>query len=147
MSIGRNTGAPGVLESAFGSLSHRDVWRERPWLPNTQAALLELFVHHCPKNMETERHIAWLGISPVPRWRQKLQEVWREFFEKRKQCVSNETPSSLGWCTGKARVQWAALLIPWRQESLSVNDRCSVSSLLHPSKQSRAHSAEGGCCL
>lgn len=59
------------------------------------AASLELFVHHSPKTMNREREIAWLGISAVPRWGQKhmVQEAWRQFFEKRKWCISNETPT------------------------------------------------------
>lgn len=62
---------------------------------STWAALLELFVHHSPKNMEREKEIAWLGIPAVPWGGQKhmVWEAWREFFEKGKQCVSNETPT------------------------------------------------------
>lgn len=61
---------------------------------STWASLLELFVHHSPKNMESERETARLGVSAVPWWGQKhmIQEA-REGFEKRKQCVSNETPT------------------------------------------------------
>lgn len=54
-------------------------------------------------------------------------------------------PPSLGWYTGNARVQWAALLVPWRQESLGVNGRCSISSLLPPSKQTTALKGTAAC--
>lgn len=72
---------------------HRYTWTDRAWLTKHKSSFIGI---PCPSFSQEHgegEEIAQLGISAVPQWEQKhtVYKAWRQIFEKRKWCVSNET--------------------------------------------------------
>lgn len=75
--------------------SHRYAWTDRAWLPKHKSSFNGI---PCPSFSQEHgegEEIAQLGISAVSWWEQKhtVHKAWRKIFDKRKWCVSNETPT------------------------------------------------------
>lgn len=76
-------------------LSHRYAGTDRAWLPKHKSSFIGIPCPSFSQEYGEGEEIAQLGISAIPWWEQKhtVYKVWRKIFEKRKLCVSDETPT------------------------------------------------------